>query len=124
MKDNKNNKAKIYMIFSLVVLVIVAIVSGTYAYYVWTTSDSDTTKIVAGVGAATVTFDGGSDISANLRPVSDKSKGIVKNINVKANSSYDVKPTQVVHKKIEHKAVTQETKVVSKKSDDNEWESF
>ena len=86
MKDNKNNKAKIYMIFSLVVLVIVVIVSGTYAYYVWTTSDSDTTKIVAGIGAATVTFDGGSDISANLRPVSDKSKGIVKNISVKADT--------------------------------------
>ena len=86
MKDNRNNKAKIYMIFSLVVLVIVVIVSGTYAYYVWTTSDSDTTKIVAGIGAATVTFDGGSDISANLRPVSDKSKGIVKNINVKGDT--------------------------------------
>ena len=82
----KDNKAKIYMIFSLVVLVIVVIVSGTYAYYVWTTSDSDTTKIVAGIGAATVTFDGGSDISANLRPVSDKSKGIVKNISVKADT--------------------------------------
>ena len=87
MKDNRNNKAKIYMIFSLVVLVIAVIVSGTYAYYVWTTSDSDTTKIVAGIGAATVTFDGGSDISANLRPVSDKSKGIVKNINVKADTT-------------------------------------
>ena len=87
MKDNKNNKAKIYMIFSLVVLVIAVIVSGTYAYYVWTTSDSDTTKIVAGIGAATVTFDGGSDISANLRPVSDKSKGIVKNINVKGDTA-------------------------------------
>ena len=82
----KDNKAKIYMISSLVVLVIAVIVSGTYAYYVWTTSDSDTTKIVAGIGAATVTFDGGSDISANLRPVSDKSKGIVKNINVKGDT--------------------------------------
>ena len=86
MKDNRNNKAKIYMIFSLIVLVIAVIVSGTYAYYVWNTSDSEVTKIVAGVGAATVTFDGGSDISANLRPVSDKSKGIVKNINVKADT--------------------------------------
>ena len=83
----KDNKAKIYMISSLVVLVIAVIVSGTYAYYVWTTSDSDTTKIVAGIGAATVTFDGGSDISANLRPVSDKSKGIVKNISVKGDTT-------------------------------------
>ena len=83
----KDNKAKIYMIFSLVVLVIAVIVSGTYAYYVWTTSDSDTTKIVAGIGAATVTFDGGSDINANLRPVSDKSKGIIKNISVKGDTT-------------------------------------
>ena len=83
----KDNKAKIYMISSLVVLVIAVIVSGTYAYYVWTTSDSDTTKIVAGVGAATVTFDGGSDINANLRPVSDKSKGIIKNISVKGDTT-------------------------------------
>ena len=83
----KDNKAKIYMIFSLIVLVIAVIVSGTYAYYVWTTSDSDTTKIVAGIGAATVTFDGGSDINANLRPVSDKSKGIIKNISVKGDTT-------------------------------------
>ena len=75
------------MIISLSVLVITIIVSGTYAYYVWTTSDSDTTKIVAGIGAATVTFDGGSDINANLRPVSDKSKGIIKNISVKGDTT-------------------------------------
>ena len=68
-------------------LIIIVSVNITYAWYVWTTSDSDTTKIVAGVGAATVTFDGGSDISANLRPVSDKSKGIVKNISVKGDTT-------------------------------------
>ena len=68
-------------------LIIIVSVNITYAWYVWTTSDSDTTKIVAGVGAATVTFDGGSDISANLRPVSDKSKGIIKNINVKGDTT-------------------------------------
>ena len=81
-----NKKKKIFLITGISLLVLIAIVGGTYAWYVWTTSDSDTTKIVAGVGAATVTFDGGSDISANLRPVSDKSKGIVKNINVKADT--------------------------------------
>ena len=83
----ENNKAKKFMLFGLIVLVITIAVSSTYAYYVWTTSDSDTTKIVAGIGAATVTFDGGKDISANLRPVSDKSKGIVKNISVKADTT-------------------------------------
>ena len=82
----KNNKYKIFMIFSIAVLSIAIIVSSTYAYYVWTTEGSNVTKIVAGVGAATVTFDGGSDVEATLRPVSDKSKGIVKNISVKADT--------------------------------------
>jgi len=83
----KNNKYKIFMIFSIAVLVITIIVSSTYAYYVWTTEGSNVTKIVAGVGAATVTFDGGSDVEANLRPVSDKSKGISKTIKVKADTT-------------------------------------
>ena len=81
-----NKKKKIFLITGISLLVLIAIVGGTYAWYVWTTSDSDTTKIVAGVGAATVTFDGGSDINASLRPVSDKSKGIEKTISVKADT--------------------------------------
>ena len=82
-----NKKKKIFLITGISLLVLIAIVGGTYAWYVWTTSDSDTTKIVAGIGAATVTFDGGSDINASLRPVSDKSKGIVKNISVKGDTT-------------------------------------
>ena len=82
-----NKKKKIFLITGISLLVLIAIVGGTYAWYVWTTSDSATTKIVAGVGAATVTFDGGSDINASLRPVSDKSKGIVKNISVKGDTT-------------------------------------
>ena len=82
-----NKKKKIFLITGISLLVLIAIVGGTYAWYVWTTSDSDTTKIVAGVGAATVTFDGGSDINASIRPVSDKSKGIVKNISVKGDTT-------------------------------------
>ena len=82
-----NKKKKIFLITGISLLVLIAIVGGTYAWYVWTTSDSDTTKIVAGVGAATVTFNGGSDINANLRPVSDKSKGIIKNISVKGDTT-------------------------------------
>ena len=83
----ENNKPKKFMLFGLIVLVITIAVSSTYAYYVWTTSDNEVTKIVAGVGSATVTFDGGSDINTNLRPVSDKSKGIVKEIKVKADTT-------------------------------------
>ncbi len=62
--------------------------------------------------------------SADEKEFKGKNEARAKNINIKSNSSYDLKPTQVVHKKTEHKAVKQETKVVSKKSDDNEWESF
>ena len=83
----ENNKSRKFMLFGLIVLVITIAVSSTYAYYVWTTSDNEVTKIVAGVGSATVTFDGGSDINANLRPVSDKSKGIVKKIKVKTDTT-------------------------------------
>ena len=83
----ENNKSKKFMLFGLIALVITIAVSSTYAYYVWSTSDNEVTKIVAGVGSATVTFDGGSDINANLRPVSDKSKGIVKEIKVKADTT-------------------------------------
>ncbi len=82
-----DKKKKIFLITGISFLVLIAIVGGTYAWYIWTTSDSEVTNITAGVGAATVNFDGGSDISANLRPVSDKSKGIVKNINVKADTT-------------------------------------
>ena len=80
-------KSKIFMIFGIVVLVI-AIVGSTLAYYVWTTSSDEETKIVSKVGAATIKFDGGSSIeNASLRPVSDKSKGIVKEIKMVANTT-------------------------------------
>ena len=84
---NKKNMSKIFMIFGISILVL-AIIGSTFAYYVWTTGEEDTTKIVTGIGAATVYFDGGSDIAdANLRPVSDKSKGIIKTINVKGDTT-------------------------------------
>ena len=82
-----DKKKKIFLITGISLLVLIAIVGGTYAWYAWTTSDSEVTNITAGVGAATVTFDGGSDINANLRPVSDKSKGIIKNISVKGDTT-------------------------------------
>ena len=41
-----------------------------------------------------------------------------------SNSSYDIKTNQGLHKKVEHKPVKQENKIVSNKADDTEWESF
>ncbi len=81
------NKSKTYMIIGISILII-AIIGSTFAYYVWNTSSDDETKIVTSIGAATVYFDGGSAIdNANIRPVSDKSKGIVKEIGVKASTN-------------------------------------
>ena len=81
------NKSKLFMIIGISVLVL-AIIGSTLAYYVWTTSSDQETKITTSIGAAYVYFDGGSSIEdAALRPVSDKSKGITKTISVKSNVS-------------------------------------
>ena len=80
-------KSKIFMIFGITILVI-SIIGSTLAYYVWNTDSDNETKIVTDVGAATVYFDGGSTIeNASIRPVSDKSKGIVKTIGFKGSVS-------------------------------------
>ena len=81
------NKAKTFMIFGISLLVF-AVIGSTFAYYVWRTSSDQETKIVTNIGTATVYFNGGASIeNAKLRPVSDKSKGIVKTIEARANTS-------------------------------------
>lgn len=80
--DSKNKK---FMIFGIIILVI-AVVSSTLAYYIW--SSGEQIKISTTVGGAYVYFDGGSSIeNATLRPVSDKSKGITKNISMRADAT-------------------------------------
>ena len=81
------NKAKLFMIIGISVLLL-AVIGSTLAYYVWVTSSAQETKITTSIGSAYVYFDGGSSIeNAKLRPVSDKSKGITKTISVKSNVS-------------------------------------
>ena len=73
------------MIFGIIILVI-AVVSSTLAYYIW--SSGEQIKISTTVGGAYVYFDGGSAIeNATLRPVADKSKGITKNISMRADAT-------------------------------------
>ncbi len=80
--DSKNKK---FMIFGIIILVI-AVVSSTLAYYIW--SSGGQIKISTTVGGAYVYFDGGSAIeNATLRPVADKSKGITKNISMRADAT-------------------------------------
>ena len=67
--------------------------------------------------------------NADAKEFNGKNEVKARNINVKSNSSYNVQTNHVTHKKTEHKTVAhkqvkEETKIVSNKSDDNEWESF
>ena len=81
------NKSKVFMIFGILLLVV-TIIGTTFAYYIWTSSSENETKIVTNVGSATVYFDGGKIIeNASLRPVESKEYGIVKNISVQANKA-------------------------------------
>ena len=81
------NKSKVFMIFGILLLVVAVVVS-TFAYYIWTSGSENETKIVTNVGSATVYFDGGKAIgNASLRPVESKEYGIVKNISVQANKN-------------------------------------
>jgi methyl-accepting chemotaxis protein len=61
---------------------------------------------------------------ANAKEFEGKKDVKAKKMNLKSNSSFDIKTNQVVHKKVEQKTKKQETKVVSNKSSDGEWESF
>ena len=67
--------------------------------------------------------------NADAKEFNGKNEVKARNMNVKSNSSYNVQTNHVTHKKTEHKTVAhkpakEETKIVSNKSDDNEWESF
>jgi methyl-accepting chemotaxis protein len=61
--------------------------------------------------------------NADAKEFKGKNEVKARDVNIKSNSSYDMKTNQVVHKKTEHKPIKQETKIVSNKSED-EWESF
>ena len=81
------NKAKTYMIFGMVMLVV-SIIGSTLAYYTWSTTDAEKIKIVTSIGSAMVYFDGGSTIeNAAIRPVESKDYGIIKEIKIKANTT-------------------------------------
>ncbi len=47
-------------------------------------------------------------------------------MNKKVNSSYDIKSSQTIHKKVETKPTIQKEKevITNNKSSDEEWESF
>ena len=78
----KNNKTLILMI--IIISVLVLGLTGTFAWYVWSGQDKNLVSYIeTNVGAAQVFYDAGADIvGRDLKPVTDKSLGIVKKITV------------------------------------------
>jgi methyl-accepting chemotaxis protein len=62
--------------------------------------------------------------NANSKEFIGKNEVKGKSINIKSNSSSETKIKPVIHKKTEVKVMQKETKIISNKSNDAEWESF
>ena len=75
---------KIGIIIGIIMLIVV-IIGGTYAYYKW--SGTSNINISVKVEGSTVTFNGGSNVTGVLIPTSSKEEGIKKDITVKASDS-------------------------------------
>ncbi|UKI26616.1 MAG: hypothetical protein L6V91_07570 [Bacilli bacterium] len=67
-----------------IILLLVIMVGSTYAFYKWNSSDNMDVDVK--IEGATVTFNGGDDITGTLIPVSKKEEGIKKDIKVKASA--------------------------------------
>ena len=80
MKDNY--KIVISIVFSLIILVV----GGTYAWYIWRVGEDEETKIATEVGVVTVIYDLGASLTGQkIQPVSDKSLGLTKAITIKTS---------------------------------------
>ena len=66
-----------------VVLLLLLMLGGTYAYYKW--SSSDNMNVNVKIDGGTVTFDGGTNITSTIMPTATKEEGIKKDITVKAS---------------------------------------
>jgi methyl-accepting chemotaxis protein len=64
--------------------------------------------------------------NANAKEFIGKNEVKAKTMNKKVNSSYDIKSSQTIHKKVETKPTIQKEKevITNNKSSDEEWESF
>lgn len=67
-----------------IILLLVIMLGSTYAFYKWNSSDNMDVDVK--IEGATVTFNGGDDITGTLIPVSKKEEGIKKDIKVQASA--------------------------------------
>ena len=68
-----------------VILLLLLMIGGTYAYYKW--SSSDNMNVNVKIDGGTVTFNGGSNITSTIIPTASKEEGIKKDITVKASKA-------------------------------------
>ena len=66
-----------------VILLLLLMIGGTYAYYKW--SSSDNMNVNVKIDGGTVTFDGGTNITSTIMPTATKVECIKKDITVKAS---------------------------------------
>lgn len=66
-----------------VILLLLLMIGGTYAYYKW--SSSDNMNVNVKIDGGTVTFDGGTNITSTIMPTATKEEEIKKDITVKAS---------------------------------------
>lgn len=88
-QDNKGsekvmNKYKLYMIVSIMILVVS--ITGTVAWYTW--SSTDNTSVSLGMCTPEISFIGGTTLNGErLKPVTDRSNGLKKQIDVYLNKT-------------------------------------
>ena len=66
-----------------VVILLLIMLGGTYAYYKWVSSENLDVKVK--IEGGVVTFDGGSNIKGKLIPTASKEEGIKKDVTVTSN---------------------------------------
>ena len=79
-----NNKKKVIISMVIVLLLIVVVSSATYAVYKWRSTYGLNVDITVNDNVV-ITFDGGPNITGRIKPVSDPSEGIIKEMSVKSN---------------------------------------
>lgn len=67
-----------------VILLLLLMVGGTYAYYRWVSSNNMDVEVT--IEGGTVTFVGGDNITGTLIPTATKEEGIKKDVTVKADT--------------------------------------
>lgn len=70
----------------LLVLPLIVVSAGTYAWYVWQTNDNQNVSVSL-TASSSITFNGGTDLVGELEPVLYKEDGIIKTISITSDTS-------------------------------------